>query len=317
MAVGDHTLISQVPPIMHVFASPKAALVMLACATGIVTCPRAAASQLRASERGTIAQTVDGTRLTIDYSRPRLRGRWPVYGTSLVQWDEVWTPGADDATTLELSRDARLDGHLVKAGKYSVWLVVRKEGPWTFVLDPRANLFHTDHPDSTAAQLRFPVHARTSATRVETLTWTIDAIHRGGAAVSMAWGDRTVDLAWQVTPTHPTAVADSIARRYVGRYVYTWADTSNRTAPSTFTVEHVKGGALIGTWNPAQFGTLTQVMLVPLGVDRFAQGFMRDGELWAVYDESVFVFSRTSGRVDGFRWTRPNNSTTATAVKQP
>ncbi|MBX9648146.1 MAG: DUF1971 domain-containing protein, partial [Xanthobacteraceae bacterium] len=48
-------------------------------------------------------------------------------------------------------------GVAVPAGKYSIWTVVRQNGPWTFVLDPRADLFHTVHPDSTAQQIRFPI----------------------------------------------------------------------------------------------------------------------------------------------------------------
>ncbi len=36
-------------------------------------------------------------------------------------------------------------------------MVVRKAGPWTLVLDPRAHLFRTAHPDSAANQLRLPV----------------------------------------------------------------------------------------------------------------------------------------------------------------
>ena len=42
-----------------------------------------AAAQIRASERGTVSQTVDGTVITVDYSRPRIRGRDSVFATDL------------------------------------------------------------------------------------------------------------------------------------------------------------------------------------------------------------------------------------------
>ena len=65
-----------------------------------------AQSQIRASERGSITQTIDGTTITVDYARPRTRGRAAVFGGE-VHWKEVWTPGANMATTLEVSKNQR------------------------------------------------------------------------------------------------------------------------------------------------------------------------------------------------------------------
>jgi DUF2911 family protein len=41
--------------------------------------------QLQASEAASISQTVDGTKLTVTYSRPRARGRRGLFGTQ-VKW---------------------------------------------------------------------------------------------------------------------------------------------------------------------------------------------------------------------------------------
>ncbi len=92
-------------------------------AIAVVTCgvAPAAQAQVRTSERATVSQTIDGTVIEIDYARPRLRGRTSFGG--VVHWGEMWTPGANWATTLRVSRDVRLDGHLVPAGEYSVWFV--------------------------------------------------------------------------------------------------------------------------------------------------------------------------------------------------
>lgn len=112
-------------------------------------------AQIRASERAIMSQVIDGTRIEIDYARLRLRGRDPIFG-KVVHCGEVWTPGANWATTLNGSKAIRLDGHDVPAGKYSVWLVVREAGPWTMVLDPDHFRFHMDPPDSATTQIRFP-----------------------------------------------------------------------------------------------------------------------------------------------------------------
>jgi len=108
--------------------------------------PLPLSAQIRASEIGVMSQTIDGTKLTVEYSRPRARGRDPLFGTKAVQWDEVWTPGANYATTLEVDRNIKLNGKSVPKGKYSVWMVVKKTGDWTMVLDPRVRLYHMEHP---------------------------------------------------------------------------------------------------------------------------------------------------------------------------
>src|SRR5512147_2293691 len=94
-----------------------------ACATVLTVLSSApvapAHAQIRASELQTIAQTVDGTTIKLTYSRPRLRGRSNVWGTRIVNWGEVWTPGANDATLLETDRDLTMGGVPVPKGKYS------------------------------------------------------------------------------------------------------------------------------------------------------------------------------------------------------
>ena len=69
----------------------------------------AVSAQVRASEPALVAQTIDGTRLTVEYSRPRARTRDSLFGR-VVTWGEVWTPGANLATTLEVGKDVKING---------------------------------------------------------------------------------------------------------------------------------------------------------------------------------------------------------------
>src|ERR1043166_8508411 len=86
-----------------------------------LTLPAHARAQVRASEAASVSQTVDGTKLTIEYSRPRGRARDSLFG-KVVPWGLTWTPGANFATTLEVSKDVRINGHPLAKGKYSVWM---------------------------------------------------------------------------------------------------------------------------------------------------------------------------------------------------
>ena len=131
-----------------------------------------------------MSQIIDGTKISMEYSRPRARGRDPLFGGRVVHWNEVWTPGANWATTLEASKDVTLNGQRVPKGKYSVWLVVRQNADWTLILDPRARRYHEERPDSTATQIRLAVRP-TSAPFTEVLTWSMPALSGTGGTLAM------------------------------------------------------------------------------------------------------------------------------------
>lgn len=50
----------------------------------------------QASQHGSVAQTVNRTVITLEYDRPVARGR-ELFG-GIVDWDAIWTPGANVAT---------------------------------------------------------------------------------------------------------------------------------------------------------------------------------------------------------------------------
>ena len=111
------------------------------CALAIVTLASATdlEAQIQASEHGITAQTVDGTTMTLEYSRPQVRGR-DVFG-GIVPWNVVWTPGANWATTFTTDSDIRVQGVEVPAGTYSVWAIPRPDR-FTVTFNPTDSIFH-------------------------------------------------------------------------------------------------------------------------------------------------------------------------------
>lgn len=263
----------------------------------VAAIPSAAAAQIRASELASVSQTVDGTKITIEYSRPRLRGRDAIFGTKDVKWDEVWTPGANYATTLETSRDIKLDGHPIPKGKYSVWLVVRKSGPWTFVLDPRARLFHMAHPDSTASQIRFPVQAQT-VPPTEVLTWSFPDVRSTGTTIAMSWVKTRVTVEAEVEPSLAYGLPAGDAAPYLGRYVFepmTKEDSAKKSQDHfVVTYDH---GILKGAFDPMD-DYMKTFALIRVGPDAFAPGIYDDkGVIYEVMrPDMIFEFTRTNGR---------------------
>lgn len=176
---------------------------------------RQAAAQIQASERGTISQEVDGTKIALDYGRPQLRGRTPF--PDVVKWGEVWTPGANWATTLEVSRTVRLDGHEVKAGKYGVWLVPG-EKEWTLYLHAQAHRFHT-MPPKPAEMLLTIAKAPVVAPTFEILTFQFSQVARAGATLEFHWGTVALPFRIDVEPSlAPATMTAAEAAPYVGKY---------------------------------------------------------------------------------------------------
>jgi hypothetical protein len=166
----------------------KAIFILLCLAMPQVVC-----GQVKLSEKATVSQVINGTTITIEYARPVARGRAGLFGT-VVHWGETWTPGANWATTLETSRDIRLQGQRVPRGKYSVWMITARDSAWTVFLHKDARLFHTRRPrgtDDDVARFRAqPVEAPF----MEALMWYFPTIQRDSAVLRMHWGTTAIDL---------------------------------------------------------------------------------------------------------------------------
>lgn len=298
------------------FPRARRARYTLAAASLALLAPAAAVAQIRASEIGTVSQIVDGTKLTIEYSRPRARGRDQIFGTRAVHWGEVWTPGANYATTFELNRDVTLDGHAVPKGKYSIWFVVRQAGPWTMVLDPDAHRYHMAPPDSNARQIRFPVRAD-SAPFTDVLTWSFPELHASGATIEFRWERRRVAVPMEVAPSLSIAMPEADAAPYLGRYAYVEQEDGGKTTTKTLTVLY-ENGTLKGEFTPAD-PYFRRFALVRVAPDVFAPGvYDRTGVVYEVYrPEMMFTFTRASGRAESLEVRDQDDKLQASAKRMP
>jgi len=179
---------------------------VLALSAAVIVWPPAGAAQVRLSERATVSQTVDGTVITIDYARPRVRGRSPIFGRR-VHWREVWTPGANMATTIELSRDVAIEGHAVPRGRYSIWFIVDESDQWMLLLDSTWSRFHTSRPPEDGGVVRFPVRVGTGPV-TEVLTFSFPDVSDTGTVLQFQWDDRVIRMAITVRPTMTRSPAD-------------------------------------------------------------------------------------------------------------
>lgn len=251
----------------------------------------AASAQIRGSEAASVSQVIDGTRITIEYSRPSVRGR-ELFG-KLVPYDIPWT-GANWATTIESNKDFRLNGRDVPAGKYSLWMVPRPN-QWTVFLDPNERLFHVQKPDSTAEQIRFLAEPKTGP-HTEMLTWTFPSVSGDGATLQFQWGTTALPLQIVVQPTKPVALPASERALYIGKYDLTLIDGLGWPTRATLEVFE-KDGMLRGRL-PFEIHPEDELEfdLIPAGQHRLTPGLYRDGKLFNIEQALALEFAVEQGR---------------------
>ena len=150
--------------------------------------------KVRKSQAAAVSQRVANTEITITYSRPVARGR-ALFGT-LVPYDQVWNPGADQATAIALTRDVRVNGQPLPAGKYSLWVIPRAQR-WTMIFNRAADVYHTPYPGDGQDALR--VDAATElGPHMEALAFYFPEVEGKDAVLRLHWGEVMVPLAIEV-----------------------------------------------------------------------------------------------------------------------
>jgi hypothetical protein len=248
-------------------------------------------AQIRASERSTVSQTIDGTVITVDYARPQLRGRTGVFGRTVR--DTVWTPGANWATTFEFSKPVRLNGQEVPAGRYSIWMRPRP-GDWVLYLHQNPRLFHTQHPKPHEMFLSLKVEADSGSEPVDVLTFDFPRVDRDGATLRFRWERTVVPLEIKVTPSRAAAgLSNEQLEPYLGSYELAWD-----SAGPTMKAELINAdGVLKGIFD---FGQESMVVeFLPTGTPhRFQPSFTYQGI--TDVEEVPAIFQMEGGRAVGF-----------------
>ena len=156
---------------------------------------------VRASQPGSVSQTIAGAEIRVVYNRPVARGR-EIFG-GIVKWGETWNPGADQATRIELSRDVHLAGNPVRAGKYSLWAIPGPE-EWTLILSGAWDVYHSPYPGQADDVLRFTVGPST-APHMEALAFYFPEVDGRQGVLSLHWGQVRLDVPIDVPEPEPEA----------------------------------------------------------------------------------------------------------------
>src|SRR5690554_4537779 len=126
-------------------------------------------AQEKASPAKTAEGTVNGAEITIQYSSPAVKGR-QIWG-ELVPYNKVWRAGANEATIFETSKDIKIEGKELPAGKYS-FFIIPGEKQSTFIFNSETGQWGTQYDESKDV-IRVPVQSQKNSSLVERLTYEI------------------------------------------------------------------------------------------------------------------------------------------------
>jgi hypothetical protein len=131
--------------------------------------------------------TKDGLMISIDYSQPAVNGR--TIGKDLEPLPgKVWRTGANETTVFEISKDAKIEGKTLPAGKYALFTLANGDD-WTIIFNKTIKWGAFSYKESEDV-LRVNVKSKKSDKFAERFTITINKEGK----VSMWWGNYDVDF---------------------------------------------------------------------------------------------------------------------------
>jgi hypothetical protein len=178
-------------------------ITMLFCAALVSFAMHGQISTPAPSPFAKVKQTVGLTDVTLEYSRPSMRGR-TIFG-DLVPYDKLWRTGANARTKITFSDDVTIGGKELKAGSYAIFT---KPGTSSWEV-----IFYTDADgggtvqewDESKVAVKTTAEVETLPMDIETFTMTFDDLHNNGATLGMLWEKSYVGVPITV-PTTKKAV---------------------------------------------------------------------------------------------------------------
>jgi DUF2911 family protein len=197
-ANGHVTGLDGTPSTIKIRTIPVASLDVVAIAERFGSEDAAGRAPGALSPRDTARSTIGGATITIDYGRPRRRGR-DVWG-ALLPSNEVWRLGANAATTLSTTRPLRLgDAATVRAGAYTIWLIPGADSG-TFIINSETGQWGT-HYNLAHDIARFPIRYEAIAPNTPEQFTAIITADRGDAGrLLFEWDGRRYAVPFRVLP---------------------------------------------------------------------------------------------------------------------
>ncbi|SEQ95104.1 Protein of unknown function [Hyunsoonleella jejuensis] len=161
----------------------KLLLLFMTCAT--VYAVQAQIKTPQPSPSAKLEQKVGLTDITIEYSRPGVKGR-KIFG-GLVPYGEMWRTGANKNTIVTFSTEATVDGQTLKAGSYAIFTKPGEENWEVYFYSDTENWGVPQNWDESKVAAKTTVKSYPLDFNVETYAMDINNITNSGGHLEFIW----------------------------------------------------------------------------------------------------------------------------------
>ena len=173
----------------------KLMLVILTALVSAATNSQGITTPRTPSPAAVITQTIGISTVTINYSRPAVKGR-EVWG-NLVPYgwnaqgfgsgtEAPWRAGANENTTIKFSHDAKVEGQAVPAGVYGLFYVINKDNTGEVILSKDSRSWGSFWYNAKQDQLRAKIQLR-DIPHAELLTYDFSNATKNSAELDLNW----------------------------------------------------------------------------------------------------------------------------------
>jgi hypothetical protein len=154
-----------------------------------ITTPRTA------SPHAIVTQTIGISTITVDYSRPSVKGRkvWGdlvPYGWNVQSFGNMksapWRTGANENTTVTFSHDAKVEGQAIPKGTYGLFFTIHEDNTGEVILSKDYRSWGSYFYEPTRDQLRTTIKLR-DIPMTETLTFDFINLTKNGGELVLNW----------------------------------------------------------------------------------------------------------------------------------
>jgi hypothetical protein len=211
-----------------------------------------------ASPAATFKQRVGITDISVEYSRPSMKGR-TIFG-GLVPYGEVWRTGANSATKITFSTPVKFGGADVAAGTYALFSIPGKD-EWTVILNNVTGQWGSYAYNADNDVARVTVKPTTQPNAVETFSIGMSDLSSGnGVTLYLLWENTRAavkietDIVGMLVPQIEAVMAsDSDKKPYFQAAMFyfesgldldkalAWMDAGLATQPNAFWMIYRKG----------------------------------------------------------------------------
>jgi len=171
-------------------------LTFLLMIVGAISTSNAQIKTPQPSPSAKMEQVVGLTNVTLEYSRPAMRGR-TIFG-DLVPYDQVWRTGANANTKITFDTNVTIAGQELKKGTYAVY-TIPNEKSWDVIFYSDSNNWGTPQKwDDTKAAVKTTIEVYEMPMKIESFTMTFDDLATGSAVLGILWENVYVGVKFEV-----------------------------------------------------------------------------------------------------------------------